>query len=190
MLEQVRRKAAEMGQEGRARFVQADVQEMDELETGAYALATAFGEPVGSAARPAKALREIRRILADDGVLVATFDNRLAGIEYYLESGDTTELQSFLRSGRTHWLTRARKERFELHTFTPRQVRALLEKAGFAVLSVVGKTVLPMRAYRTLLEDGPTARRLMRIEKQLARDEDAIGRAPHIQAAARAAKSR
>ena len=189
MLDQVRRKAGEMGLENRAHCVQADLESLHELAAGRFALAIALGEPLASTRRPAKALKEIRRILADDGKLVATFDNRLAGLEYYLQESNLKDLEEFLRTGRTHWLTRRREEQFELQTFTPAQVRKLLQRAGFEVISLLGKTVLPMRAYRSLLEDTVTARRLLKIEKQLARDADAVGRAAHIQVAARVAKS-
>lgn len=185
MLDQARRKASEMGLEKRASFIQADLMELQPLGTGQFALATAFGEPLGSTRKPAGALKEIRRVLTDDGVFVATLDNRLAAIDYFLQRGDVGELEQFLRTGRTHWLTRERSEQFELHTFTAAQARKLFQKAGFEVLSVLGKTVLPMRAHRELLEDPAVARRWARIEKRLAKDSDAIGRAPHLQIAAR-----
>ncbi len=185
MLERARRKVQDLGKSERAKFVQADLMDLRELEANHFALATAFGEPLGSTEKPARALKEIRRTLTDDGVLVATLDNRLAAIDYYLGEGDFDAAETFFRTGRTHWLTRDRDEQFDLHTFTPTQVRKLLQKAGFEVQSLVGKTVLPMRAYRALLEDTAVARKWARIEKKLARDPDAVGRAAHIQFAAR-----
>lgn len=185
MLDQARARAEETGCAGRAAFVQADLMDLGALEEGRFGLATAFGEPIGCAATPAAALKEIRRILAPSGTLVATFDNRLAAIDYYLQSGDVTSLAQFLRSGRTHWLTRDRDEQFPIQTFAPADLARLFQAAGLELIDLVGKTVLPMRHHRQLLDDPPQRRRLAALEKTLWRDPAAIGRAAHLQAAAR-----
>jgi SAM-dependent methyltransferase len=159
--------------------------DLSELSAAEAALAVAMGEPLGSVERPAKALKEIRRILRPGGVLVATFDNKLAAIDHYLEAGRVEDLEAFLKTGRTHWLTRDQAERFELHTFTPAELAALFERAKFEVLELVGKTVLPMRHHRELLGDSATARKLARLEKRLHHDPAALGRCAHLQIAAR-----
>ncbi len=184
-VERARRKVEEMGIGARATFVQGDLEELGALRGAGFALATALGEPLGSTENPGRALKEIRALLRPGGVLAATFDNRLAAIEFYLEKGDAGELAGFLRSGRTHWLTKDAEERFELWTYSPEGARELMERAHFEVLSVRGKTVLPMRRYRTMLEDPVQARKLLAIEKQLSGRADAIGRAAHVQIAAR-----
>lgn len=187
MIDQARRKLAETG-DVRASFHHADLMDLSGLPEGQFGLALALGDPVGCTESPAKALKEIRRLLTPDGKLVATFDNRLNAIEFYLQSGDAEQLTAFLRTGRTHWLTRDRDERFEIATYTPGQVRVLLESAGFEVVDMIGKTVLPMRHYRALLEDATAARAWMKIEKSLCRDDAAIGRAAHVQVVASPSK--
>ena len=135
-----------------------------------------------------RALKESRRRRLPDGVVGATFDNRLAAIEYHLQASDAKTLAEFLRHGRTHWLTKAREEQFPIHTYTPSQLVSLIERAGFEVLDLIGKTVLPLRHYRAHLME-PTQRRAMaRIDKRLCRDSAAMGRpsppqngAPHTQ---------
>ncbi|NOT02837.1 MAG: methyltransferase domain-containing protein [Phycisphaerales bacterium] len=183
MLEQARRKLSETGDE-RASFHRADLVDMSGLPAGHFALALALGDPIGCAESPARALKEIRRLLTPDGKLIATFDNRLNAIEFYLQTADTEQLTEFLRTGRTNWLTRDRDERFEIATYTPAQVRKLLESAGFEIVDMIGKTVLPMRHHRPLLEDAAAARTWMKIEKSLCRDEAAMGRAAHLQVVA------
>lgn len=187
MLERARRKFADSGLEHRAEFLQADLMDLSELPREHFAFAVAFGEPIGSTERPLQAIKQIRRRLLSDGVLVATFDNRWAAIDYYLERGQPEETDRFLRTGRTHWLTRDVGEQFEIHTHSPEQVRKALEKSGFEVIDMIGKTVLPMRQHRELLEDPAQRRAWLRIEKQLWRSPSAMGRAPHVQVAAHAA---
>ena len=186
MVGEAREKLTAMQGGDRAAFLQADLCDLSALPADMFHLALALGDPIGCTASPPKALKEIRRVLIDGGLLIATFDNGLAAIEFYLEQGDPAALEAFIRSGRTHWLTKDPAERFEIHTYTPAQVRKLLESAGFAVEDMIGKTILPMRHYRGLLDAPEDRRRWAAIEKSLWRDEAALGRASHLQVVARA----
>ncbi len=185
MLDQARHKIEEAGWMRRAAFVQADLCDLSGLPEGEAGLAIALGDPIGCTRSPVLALRQIRRVLAPGGALAATFDNRLAAIEHYLTLGDPDELSRFLRAGITNWLTKDRDERFAIHTYGPEQVRRLVEEAGFEVIDLVGKTILPMRHFRELLEDPKGRRKWARVEKSLCRNGDAIGRASHLQVACR-----
>lgn len=186
MLEQARRKLEAYEARGRTAFVQADLCDLSQLETGRFALAVALGDPIGCSQSPPRALKEIRRILRPGARLVATFDNKLSAIEFYLEKGDPGELGRFLRHGVTHWLTRDAAEQFPIHTFTPREITRLLASAGFEVIEVLGKTVLPMRHYRPCLHEADARRAWAAIEKKLCRDQDALVLASHLQVACRA----
>jgi len=185
MIARSRTKLAGMAGADRASFIQANLADLSELPADGFRLALALGDPLGCTSAPARALKEIRKRLAQRGVLIATFDNRLSAVDYYLQQGDPGELQAFLRTGRTHWLTRDREERFEIHTYSPSQVRKLIESGGFEVLDLIGKTVLPMRHYRALLDTPQHRRHWAKIEKSLCREEAAIGRASHLQVVAR-----
>jgi len=188
MLDQARMKIERMGGGGRATFLQADLCDLSALPAGEAALAIAMGDPIGCTQSPALALKQIRRVLSDEGALVATFDNRLAAIDHYLTLGDPQTLFRFLREGKTNWLTKDSEERFPITTFDPGDVATLLESAGFEVLDVVGKTVLPMRHHRHLLATSEDRRTWAKIEKSLCRNPWAMGRASHLQVACRVAR--
>jgi len=185
MLDRARGKVTRMGALDRAEFVQADIGDLSALPSGGAALAVAFGEPICCAKSPPKALRQLRHLLCDGGLLVGTIDNKLAAVDYYLQRGDPRETSEFLRTGRTHWLTSSAEERFPLTTYTPTEFRMLIEKSGFSLTDMVGKTVLPMRHHRQLLCDSASRRTWARIEKGLSRDPASIGRASHLQFVAR-----
>lgn len=185
MVEKAREKVAESGKSERAEFVQADLCDLAALPEGAFSLAVAMGDPLSCAASPPKAMKEIRKRLRPGGILVATVDNRLAALDFYLERGKPAELEAFWKTGRTHWLTTDAAERFELHTFTPQQARRLFEQGGFEVLELRGKTVLNLRPRQELLADPTERRAWLALEKTLSKDPDAVGRASHIQVAAR-----
>jgi SAM-dependent methyltransferase len=185
MVDEARKQVEETGGGDKATFLQSDLMDLSALPVDQFGLAIALGEPLGSTEDPGKALRQIARCLRPGGTLVASFDNRIACIDYYIEKGDPGELETFLRTGRTRWLTRDEAERFELHTFTPDQLRRLFAAAGLEVVDLVGKTVLPLRRSRELLEEPEVRRRWARIEKDLAGDPANLGRCPHLQVAGR-----
>ncbi len=185
MVDEARKQVAETGGGDKAEFLQADVMDLAALSEQHFGLAVAMGEPLCAADKPAHAMRQIARILAPGGILVATFDHRIACVDHFLEQKDGEGLEAFLKTGRTHWLTRDPNEQFELHTFEPDTLRKQLTAAGFEVLDILGKTVLPMRRYRDLLEDPVERRRWAKIEKKLARNPHNLGRCPHLQVTAR-----
>jgi SAM-dependent methyltransferase len=185
MVDQARVQVAESGGVERAAFVQADLMDLSALPADHFGLAVAMGEPIGLAESPPRALKQIARILAPGGVLAGTVDNKIACIDYYLAQNDPAELETFLRTGRTQWLTRDPSERFPMHTFEPEALRRMLHQAGFELIDLIGKTVLPMRRHRELLEDSAARRRWADIEKGLAGDPANLGRCAHLQFAAR-----
>jgi ubiquinone/menaquinone biosynthesis C-methylase UbiE len=185
MIDQARRKIEHQGGVVPSHFLQADLCDLTALPEGRFSLAVAFGDPIGCTRSPRLAMKQIRRVLTENGILVASFDNRLAAIDFYLELGDPKALVKFLRDGQTHWLTKDAEERFPIFTFTPGELRNLVNNTGFELLDMVGKTVLPMRRNSTLLNTAQARRAWARIEKTLCRDPAAIGRSSHIQVTCR-----
>lgn len=185
MLEMARRKADEMGLSERTNFVKADIMDLSELPREHYALAIAQGDPLSFAAHPPKALKEMKKILRPQGVLVASIDQTLAAIDHYCEKQDLDGLEKLVKRGEMEWLAREEAERFPVHTFTPESLRDMFEKGGFEVLDIVGKTVLPMKKLESMFEDESDVERILAIEKKLCRLPSALGRASHLQIAAR-----
>ena len=165
--------------------VVADLVDLSALPADAYALTLAMGDPLSICSDAKRAAREMFRVCAPGGVVVASADNQLAALPHFAKAGDLDGLEAFARTGRTHWLTADARERFETTTFTPGTLRRLFERAGFDVLSVVGKTVLPVRDHKSLLVDPSAVRRLVAMEMKLSADESSAAAAGHLQVAAR-----
>jgi ubiquinone/menaquinone biosynthesis C-methylase UbiE len=186
MVEQARRKSEALG--GRARratFVVADIVDMPAVPSETFALVVAMGDPLSICSDPQRAANEMRRITVPGGVVIATADNRLAALEHYVERGNLDALEEFVRTGRTRWLTPDEREQFELTTFTPATLRKLFERAGFEVVGVAGKSVIPVRQNKHLLTHPDAVERLIRLEEALAGDPAAAARAGHLQVVAR-----
>ncbi|HEY3319652.1 MAG TPA: methyltransferase domain-containing protein [Planctomycetota bacterium] len=185
MLEVARQKASIMGLDERVSFVKADVMDLSSLPIQDYALAIAQGDVLSFATVPARALKSISRILRTGGVLVASVDQTLAAIDHYSEKNNLVDLKKLLGSGEMEWLAHDAGERFPVHTFTAETLRALFERAGFEVLDLFGKTVLPMKKLEPLLEDSQQYDEIAALERKLCRIPSAMGRASHLQITAR-----
>ncbi len=181
MLEQARRKAEETGGLARAEFLQVDLSDPAALPQDRFALALGMGDPLSCVPSLTSGLAGIARSLSPGGLLVATVDHSPAAIDHFMEQGDVDGLTEFLKTGKTHWLTRREGERFQTIQYTVDELAAAVRKAGLELLEVIGKTVLPMREHPGLLDDPEMARRLAHLEARLHRQPSMLGRCSHLQ---------
>lgn len=189
MLDQARRKTKEQGLDSRVEFAEADITDLAGLPDGAFALVVAQGDPLSFSSNPARAVESLRRVTCPGGVVVASVDALYGALPLFLESGEARQLPDFLRTGRSEWLAHDPAERFPVTHFTPDGLRRLFERAGFQVASLIGKTVLPARRFRKVLEDPATFDLLLGIEESLHAEEALLGCASHLEIAARVPKS-
>jgi ubiquinone/menaquinone biosynthesis C-methylase UbiE len=186
MIEQARGKAEALGPHAKhATFLVADIIDLRELPANHFSLTLAMGDPLSICSDPASAVSEIFRTLAPLATVIATADNKLAALDHFLERGDIDALEDFLRTSRTNWLTDDSREQFQLTMFTPHTLRRLFEKSGFQVLDLTGKTILPLRKHKQLLENPDTLERLLKLEHELTKDPSSPARASHLQITAR-----
>src|SRR5687768_13396908 len=187
MIEQARAKVDELGAKSKkATLLVADIVDLSALASESFVLTLAMGDPLSICSDPAAAAREMFRTNKPGGVVIATADNKFAAIDHYIERGNLAALEEFVRTGKTNWLTADERERFELTTFTPLSLRKLFERAGFEVIEVAGKTILPVRQNKYLIEQHEDAvRRLLAMEEELAKDPASAARAGHLQVVAR-----
>ncbi len=185
MIEHVRKKLEEIRSGHQPRLVRASIDEMPQLESEGWDFVVGEGDPLGCAGNPDRAMKELVRILKPGGVMVMSVDNRIAGVEHYIREGDLDGLESFLRNGRTNWVTDKEEERFEITAFSPSDIREMCAARRVELLSLIGKTVLPLRRRPELLKDPRYRERLTAIEERLHAREDALGLASHLEFAAR-----
>jgi ubiquinone/menaquinone biosynthesis C-methylase UbiE len=186
MIEKTREKLADLGPHGKkGTLLVADIVDLSALESEQFDLVLAMGDPLSICSDTGKAVREMLRISKPGGIAIATADNKFAAIEHYLSRGDIDGLENLLKTGRTRWLTDDEREQFELTTFTPAEFEKLFERSGFEIVRLSGKTILPIREFKPLLEKPETFERLMNLESDLSRDRSAAARAGHLQIVAK-----
>lgn len=186
MIEQVRPKIDAMGGKAKkATLLAADIVEMPALADESFALILAMGDPLSICTDAYKAVREMRRICRPGGVVIATADNKLAALDHYMAKSSLDELEHFVHTGKTQWLTDDERERFDLTTFTPTTLSKLFAQAGFEIIDLFGKTILPLRRYKQWLEDADKIERLLNLERKLQADPSSAAVAGHLQITAR-----
>lgn len=186
MIEQARAKAEALGAKSkRASFVVADIVDLPMVPAESLVLTVAMGDPLSICSDPQRAANEMYRMSKPGGVAIATADNKLAALDHYVERGNLDGLEEFVESGRTRWLTPDEREQFELTTFTPATLRRLFERAGFDVVGITGKTIIPVRQNKHLLTHADAVARLIRLQEELSSDPAAAARAGHLQVVAR-----
>ena len=192
MLQEVRKKLEVWSEQPdlAAKVARATVQHADAVDLAAFPqahfqLVTAMGDVVSICSDPAACISQVHRLLKPGGIFVFTVDNYLAAIDHFIESGNLKALASFIKTGQTEWLTKNVDERFKVHMFTPREIEALVRRNGYEVISAIGKTVIPARRNRKLLEDDRAVESLVELETLLQKEPAALGRASHVQMAVR-----
>jgi SAM-dependent methyltransferase len=192
MLDEVRKKLDDWRQQpdlaakaARATVQQADAVDLRAFPEAQFDLVTAMGDVVSICADAGRCLSEVHRLLKPGGVFVFTVDNHLAAIDHFIDAGNLAALSTFVKTGKTEWLTKNVAERFDVHMFTPQQIETLTRGRGFEVASRIGKTVIPARQNRKMFEFEGAVDSLVELETLLQKDPAAVGRASHIQIAAR-----
>jgi ubiquinone/menaquinone biosynthesis C-methylase UbiE len=170
---------------GRATLQVDDAKMLQSLPPNHFSLAIALGDVVSICGDASACLSALHRVMKTDGVLVFTVDNLLAGLDHFVSAGKLDDLDEFVRSGKTHWLTADEREQFALRMFTPQQIEHLAGKSGFAMISIIGKTILPVRQNRKFFQTNGAIKQMLAMEALLARDPVAAGRAAHLQLAVR-----
>jgi len=164
---------------------QADAVDLACFPSEHFELVTAMGDVVSICSDPARCLAEIRRVLKPGGVAVFTVDNYLAALDHFADSGSLEDLAIFIKTGKTHWLTKSKDEQFTVRMFKPREIEALVESRGMEVLSQIGKTVIPARKNRRFFEKEGAIDTLVDLEMRLWKDPTSAARASHLQLAVR-----
>ncbi len=186
MIERTRLKLPAAGpRAARATLLVGDLVDLSSLPQNHFRLVLAMGDPLSICSDPAAAARQMFSICKPGAWVIASADNKLAAIDHLLAKGDMGELEQFVHTGKTRWLTRQAQEQFTLTMFTPASLKRLFADAGFDELRVTGKTLLPIRKHPELLTDRAQVDRLLKLEVELAKDESAAAAANHLQIAAR-----
>ncbi len=186
MLDQVGKKLSKMDNLNyEPALYHTSIASMPLLADASYDYIVGQGDPLGSAGKPERTLKELCRILRPGGIILMSVDNIYGGMFHYLKENDIDGLESFIKNGRTNWVTDESKEQYEVTAFTPKKIRSMCEARGLEVLSIIGKTALPLRRFQSCLKDRKNREKLVKLEEKLNSVEAMLGNAAHLEFAAK-----
>ncbi len=159
----------------------ATIDDLSRLPPESYDFVIGQGDPLNCAEKPGRAFKELARLLRPGGAMLMAVDNRLQGIYHYFKDGDVAGLEDFLRTGRTRWVTDNPDEQYPMTMFTPGQLRAMARERGLEFVSMIGKTVLPLRRFKELLADAAKREALVKLEESLHGEESLLANAAHLE---------
>ncbi|HHI81424.1 MAG TPA: methyltransferase domain-containing protein, partial [Planctomycetes bacterium] len=185
MLARSRENLEALGRKTKARYVQAGLEDMGELEDECLDFATAQGDPLSFCKQPRRGLAELRRILKPGACCVLSVDHRVAGLKTLAQGKKPGPMLDLLKTGRTEWKAHRSEDSFPMKMFDAQELQALAAKTGFETLSLIGKTCLVQRSNESWLEDPVQRRQLKKAEEEVHGRPSYLGLASHLQIALR-----
>jgi ubiquinone/menaquinone biosynthesis C-methylase UbiE len=181
MLDTARQKAEKLNLGSKIKFIKSGICNLSAFEPEAFNLILAEGDPLSYCDNPFKAMKECNRVLKPKGFFIASTDNKYGGMRVFVEHNKLDELEELIKTGKTKWFTDNPEEQHPITYFTPNELRKLFNNNGFEVISIIGKTVLPLRHNSELLKNQAAFDRLLKIELKLNSEENLLGSAGHIE---------
>lgn len=169
------------GKAAKAAIQLADATDLRNLPADHFDVAVGMGDVVTICSDPAKCMSEMHRVMKSGGIFVFTIDNALAALDHFIESGNLDELDKFIRTRKTHWLTDNVAEQFDVHMMTPIEAEAMIRARGFEMISRIGKVALPVRKNKMFFKKEDAINQMVDLEMLLAKDPASVGRSSHIQ---------
>lgn len=187
MLEVAEEKVKEKGLSNRIQIFKADAENMPLFEDCSFDMAIAQGDVLSYCQDPLRAAREALRMLKPGGHFIASVDNKFALLCSAFSEGDFLKVSSALREGRIEHQDEYGK--FTIRAFSPDELRSLMERAGFEVVKLSGKTalwqLLPEKAKRKVLQEPEFLRHYLRLERELCTEPWLLGAAGHLEVVSR-----
>ncbi|MBI4713549.1 MAG: methyltransferase domain-containing protein [Planctomycetes bacterium] len=181
MLDVARRKIESANLLPKVVFAKTDICNLSAFEPDSFDLVLAEGDPLSYCNDPVRAVKEVYHILKADGLFIASVDNKFGGMRVFVRQNELDELEEFVKTGRTNWFTKDESEQYPIKYFTPDELRKLLSRNGFEVLSMIGKPVLSLGSDSESLKDRKSFERLLKLELQLNAEETLLGGAGHLE---------
>lgn len=189
-LARAREKLDDLSLTHKVSLAEMDIRDLGRFQDGHFPLVLALGDPVSYCGDALEALTQIMRITAIDGVLIADVENRYSGA--YGRRAETWEdVELVLKQGAAFWPGSDRGS--PVRMFTPDELRALVQAAGWEVASMYPSdllaAILDREVKDKILPNGDvseeTVGRWVDLEEHMRHDIHLLGSGYEIQFVAR-----
>ena len=150
----------------RVKIVRSNICDMREFEDEQFAMVLCEGDPLSYCGDHHAATREMVRVVQESGIVIASVDNRAAGLKMLKDSTNLAAIQRAIETGDIVNPSEDERFRYVMHAFTPEELREVFEKNGLAVERIIGKPVFAWRLSLGTSEDAAMKDSLYRLEKR------------------------
>lgn len=185
MLAQAERKIAELGLAAQVTITVADICQMPMFRDHQFSMVLCQGDPLSYCGNHRAAIRELVRVLAPGGTLIASVDNRVGVLSWLRETEDLTLVQHLLRTGEVVTPGKDGELLYPIHAFTPEELRELWHSAGLSVERIIGKPVLAQRLACFRSTNPEVQRKLLALELEINADPAFVPWGGHLEIAGR-----
>jgi len=158
-------------------ITQADICDLGELDQASFPLVLALGDPLSYCSDAEEALRQIRRVAAERGYLIADVENRYRAALSARRASNWEDAKRILLEGIAHWPDPENPA--PIREFTPAEIDELLGKTGWSVISLRPSSLVASSVSDKILRDVCATEAGMKdviaLEQQLREDDALLG---------------
>jgi len=179
MLEEARKRFAQLKARHNVEFVKSDIADLKELAGDAFDFVFSQYDAVSYCLRPQQAMRALARVARAGAYVVVSLDTKFRRVSEIIEAGFIDEAEALLKTGIS------REFDFPQYNLTWEELAADFQQAGLTVVEVIGAPVFMHQVNESILsklEVNPTIRaRLLRIELDHCTNRSLVNFAGHLQ---------
>lgn len=148
-----------------------------------FDLVISLNDPIGYSTDPTKAIKELLRVVKNDGRLIISIDNKFDVLRFLISSRQFKKIKKLDKTNRIQWT----KDMPLLYTFTPNTLKKIVKRAGGKIEKILGYPVFTYPTpqdvegilYTTIFNDPKIFSLLMKIELKYI-DENVAVRGNHL----------
>jgi len=179
MLEEARKRFAQLKIEHNVKFVKSDIASLKEFEKESFDFVFSQYDAVSYCMRPARAIKELARVARKGAYVIVSLDTKFRRVPELIEAGLIDEAEQLLKTNITY------EFEFPQYNLTWEELSMYFARAGLRVLEVVGAPVFMHQVNEQLLKkfekDPKIRRRLLRMELAYCTDRSLVNFGGHLQ---------
>lgn len=179
MLDEAKKRFAQIRMKHNAKFVKSDITDMNEFEATCFDFVFSQYDAVSYCLKPAEAIKELARVAKKGAYIIVSLDTKFRRVPELIEAGNMDEAEKLLKTNISCDFD------FPQYNLTWEELSECFVKAGLIVLEVVGTPVFMHQVDERILkklEANPKVRnRLLQIELAHCTNKSLVNFAGHLQ---------
>lgn len=172
--------------EAKIEYVKSDIANMKEFKTNSFDFVFSQFDPVSYCMEPAKAMRELARVVKKKGYVIASLDTKFRRVSELIEARQIEKVKYLLKNNISYDFVHPQRN------LSWEELEKYSKKAGLEVIKIIGAPVFMHRVDERVLEelekDKKIRKELLKIELENCTNKSLINLAGHLQIVCRKIK--